>query len=168
ARSLAAECNYRLKSVGIYRMPREYDRAGNELPRRLSDNLMVFLPNPNSVRCVYSESVTIVCVDPLMAIICNDPVEVLSSKPLTGYMAHDQEWFVSTLEHELGDSTFYGTKGKCSSNLRWISPDLNRGPEALAFEHDGVARIETSWGYLEVRSDGQQWTTLAVGCPKRK
>lgn len=167
AGSLAAECNHRLKSVGIYRVPREYDRAGNELPKQGSDNLRMFWPNPDGVKWVYSESVTVVCVDPLIAIICDDPVEVPAFTRDKGVMDHQGEWFVDAIEHSLGDSTFYGTKGKCSSNLRWISPDLSRGPEALSFEHDGAARVETSWGYLEVRSDGQQWTTQAVGHPKR-
>ena len=83
-------------------------------------------------------------------------------------MDHDGEWFVSRIEHSLGDATFYGTKGPCTSNLRWLSPDLNRGPELVEFDQSGVARIETSWGAIEVWSDGQQWTTTAVKRPKPK
>lgn len=168
ADALASQCEQWLIKVGGYQVPREYDSAGREVTPGSTDVGRFYRPSKDTAKLVYPYGLTIVCVEPLVAIVCDDPVEVLSSKPLTGYMAQDQEWFVSTLEHELGDSTFYGTKGKCSSNLRWISPDLNRGPEPLSFSHDGVAIIETSWGHLEVRSDGQQWTTLAVGTPKRK
>jgi hypothetical protein len=167
AKQAANACEQHLTSRGFTRSRHDYDSDGKLVPQQPSTNYSGPY-GPGAATWVYSESMTIVCVDPLIAIICDDPVTVPAFTRSKGVMDHDGEWFVSRIEHSLGDATFYGTKGPCTSNLRWLSPDLNRGPELIEFDQSGVARIETPWGAIEVRSDGQQWTTTAEKRPKPK
>lgn len=155
AEHLVTRCETYLRKQGIERDPQGADEAGTPMPAHRwgphGEALIAQL-------LIYPDSPIIVCADPLIVVICPEPRTVPRDAETAG--ATDAEARGATsIRHTLQRGYQRGTTGHCDRELRWFSPDLDRGPESMEFSASDVAAISTEWGSLEFVLEGGHWTS---------
>ncbi|MBX3321915.1 MAG: hypothetical protein KF757_02880 [Phycisphaeraceae bacterium] len=111
---------------------------------------------------VYPDTPTIVCVRPLIVLVCPQP-QTFSQFPTPSILDHSGGPRPKKLEKQLRYGYHRGSVGSCSDGLTWYSPDLNIPPQPLLFDDQGVALIPTHWGNLKIqKGDSGAWSTAAI------
>ncbi|MBM4107982.1 MAG: hypothetical protein FJ255_04115 [Phycisphaerae bacterium] len=148
-------CERFLSGKGIEREPAGADEEGRPMPAAAWGSGGEALLAPVQT---YPDSPVIVCVDPLIVVVCDQPRSLRRQDETPGVMDQEGRPFVRAVRHTLTRGYQYGTGGACAASLRWFAPDLGVGPEPLP--SDGA--IRTPWGTLVVSRTPEGWTSSAL------
>lgn len=151
---LVERCEGYLRAKGVTRVPEGEDADGNPMPalRRGSRGEALIAPV-----LVYPDQPMIVCVEPLVVVVCPEPRRVRADEQTPGVTDEGSRWRRS-VRHTLLHGYQRGTSGRCGGELLWFSPDIELGPEPVPLFPAGKAMLRTRWGEIEVSRNDSGWT----------
>jgi hypothetical protein len=151
---LVERCEAFLRSKGLARNAQGAADDGTPMPARRWGTRGEALIAP---LLIYPDAPTIVCVEPLIVVVCQEPRTVRRDEETPG--ATDEGARGNrAIRHTLQHGYQRGTSGGCTLGLMWFSPDLDRGPEPIASGEGTTVLAYDHWGSIAISVAGEAWS----------
>jgi hypothetical protein len=115
----------------------------------------------------YDNTMTIVCLDPLVIIIAKGKIEYWSREfsntpKLAMEVSNKAQNYLSRVKYFVLSRGFaYGTRMPYDVEPRWFSPDMDIAPRPVEIDRDGIGHIKVPWGELLMERHEDQWRITA-------
>lgn len=151
---LVERCEAFLRSKGLARDPQGAADDGSPMPAHRWGSRGEALIAP---LLIYPDSPMIVCVEPLIVVVCPEPRTVHRDEETPGATDEGAKG-KKTIRHTLQHGYQRGTHGACAAGLQWYSPDLDRGPEPVAPGVNTTVLAYDHWGSIAISVTGEAWS----------
>lgn len=154
---LVERCEAYLRAKGLTREPKGATEDGEPMAaRRWGPRGEAFI----APLLIYPDSPTIVCVEPLIVVVCPEPRTVHRDEQTPGATDEETRW-QTAVRHSLQHGYQRGTCGVCTQSLMWYSPDLDRGPQPIEFTVDDMPLLVDHWGSIGITRQCDGWSVIA-------
>jgi hypothetical protein len=158
---LVERCESYLQSKGLTREPQGATEEGAPMPAFRWGERGEALIAPI---LIYPDSPVIVCVEPLIVVVCPEPRTVRREEETPG--ATDEGARGKTaIRHTLQHGYQRGTRGTCTQRVLWFSPDLDRGPEPIETAAETTPMAHYHWGSISISVNDNAWSVVAAVRP---